>query len=408
MLKFISSPQTIIFVFAVYLSFFMHDGINVLLPVMAIFSGINILRTKVRIEELFCWAMILFLLLSAVGNVLTKWSSVIYTLIFLIIFINYLRGILGKKLSAIKYLEILRILVILFFITLLIQQVCVLAGLPVFNMILDYSERNMWKLSSLADEPSHTARILALIMFSYIQVYKYVYNRKYDVLKLLKNDRKERWLWIGFLWTILTIQSSTAILFVAILAFVLSGQKKATAIGIIVVMVLGFYLFRENELMKRNIEVTAATFTLNEQQICAADNSAAHRIVPIIIISKHLSLFDLEGFLGHGAGAAKEIVLGLFPGYTTETIIDGGAILQIWYDSGILLFASYLFLTLKYCTDKRNKMSYLFWVLLIVINSINTQITWLSIMLLFANKHFSKIQKISYENFPHNTWESKS
>lgn len=396
MIRKLVSPPFLIFVFATYISFFVNGGINILLPIFAVICGISIFSQTHRLSSYNCFIIIfaaIFILFGLINPHL-RWSSFIYTLIFIVIAFSYVSSVTYSKMHISVYIKTIRFLIFLYFGGLLIQQACVVFGIPVFNQILDYSGSNEWKLSSFADEPSHTARILALLMFSYLQMYKKYNGKNYDIIRLFKHDKTEKNMWLCFLYTMVMIQSSTAYVFLAILVYILSGAKKKNAVFILILFGIGLYAVWDNELVQRSVKTFVATLSFNETLICEADNSAAHRIVPILIILKQLPLSGSAFFIGHGFDTAPAIVFKLFPGYTEEYLCGGGAIFQLWYESGFFVFASYLLLTLFLCVDKRHKFSFVFWFLLVFINSINTQITWLTIFILFTNKYYSHIRKV--------------
>ena len=169
--------------------------------------------------------LLLFLMATAVFPSLLhpdtmRWSTVLYSIMFGLTFIAYKQLLRQKQFSVLNYIKILKLLIYAYFIVLLIQQFCVLTGLPVFNLS-NYDVQEPWKLNALAPEPSHTARILALIMYSYIIIYEKLLNRSYD---FKKDVRKDKWIWIAFFWTMTTMGSGTAVLFLII--FLFNSQTK--------------------------------------------------------------------------------------------------------------------------------------------------------------------------------------
>lgn len=395
MIQKVTSPSSTIIVFSVYLSFLWINGINISIPLFAVFVAIGLFAKKFVKQEIWIWTVaISFLFATVIARPeFTRVSSAIYSCIFFVIAISFTRGIYNSKLTLESYMKVCRYLVIVYFTVLVIQQLCVLAGVPAFNVMIDYSEveGSRWKLSSLSDEPSHAARIVALLAFSYIGAHRILYGESYSFIKEWKSSKSERLFWIAFFWTMITMQSSTALLFVVIILFrffVVGKVKIGTLlIGAISVMILVF-AFSNNKLMKRNIDIMAATLTLDEIAIEAADNSGAHRIVPMITLAKRVEIFTENGLFGFGMDTSKKVVYRNFPGWMDENVAGGGGVFQIWYDFGFIVFLSYVLGSLKFCTSPKDKMSYLFWFLLIFVNGLNTQITWLAIMLLATNKYF--------------------
>lgn len=394
MIQIITSPLSTIIVFSVYLSFLWINGINIAIPFFAVFVAIGLYAKNFVKQEIWIWNVaISFLFVTFVARPeFARVSSAIYSCIFFIIAISFTRGLYNNKFTLESYIKVCRILVIAYFIVLVIQQMCVLAGLPIFNLMIDYSgvEGSRWKLSSLSDEPSHAARIVALLVFSYIGARRILQGKSYSFTKEWKSSKSEKLFWIAFFWTMITMQSSTALLFVVIIIsrFFVSGKVRITTIivGLISVMVLVF-AFSDNKLMKRNVDILISTLTLDEVAIEAADNSGAHRIVPNIILAKRVEILSENGLFGFGMDTSKDVVYKNFPGWMDENAAGGGGVFQIWYDFGFIVFFFYILGTLKFCTSPKDKMSYIFWFLLVFVNSLNTQITWLAIMLLATNKY---------------------
>ena len=395
MIKTISSPSAAILVFSIYISVLMINGINVLIPVFSLFAACSLFFRKQVKQENWIWvtAAVFLFATMIVRREETRMSSAIYSCMFFIVAVAFFRGLYGGTIQLASYMKICRMLVIAYFIVLVIQQICVLLGLPIFNVIIDYTgfEGSKWKLSSLSDEPSHAARIVALLTFSYIAAYGLFHGKDYSFIEECKKHKSERAFWFAFLWTMLTMQSSTALLFVAIIVckFFLNRKVQITSIllGIMCVS-MAVLAFSNNKLLQRNINIIAATLTLDEKAIEAADNSGAHRIVPNIILAKRVEILSENGLFGFGMDTSKDVVYKNFPGWMDENVAGGGGVFQIWYDFGFIVFFFYILGTLKFCTSPKDKMSYIFWFLLVFVNTLNTQITWLSIMLLAANKYF--------------------
>lgn len=395
MIKKITSPSATIIVFSIYLSFLYINAINVAIPVFSLIVTSGLLLKKHVKQEIWIWMATAAFLLSTlvVRYEETRISSTIYSCMFFVIAISFFRGIHGGALRLDTFMKICRLLVMAYFCVLLIQQLCLLAGLPIFNVMLDYSkiEGSKWKLSSLSDEPSHAARIVALLTFSYIGAYSLFYRRAYSFIEECRKHKSERFFWFAFFWTMITMQSSTALLFVAIILFrfFLLGKAiiKSIIVGVFCVLVAAI-AFGNNKLIKRNIDIITATLTMGTKAIVKADNSGAHRIVPIIILAERVELLSINGLFGFGMDTSKTVVYRNFPGWMDENVAGGGGVFQIWYDFGAIVFLLYVVGTFKYCTTRKDKLSYLFWFLLIFVNTLNTQITWLAIMLLAANKYF--------------------
>ena len=323
-----------------------------------------------------------------------RWSTVMYSAMFGLTFIAYKQLLSQKYFTIINYIKLLKYLIYAYFAVLLIQQFCVLAGLPILN-VSNYNPNYPWKLNSLAAEPSHSARIVALLMYSYIISKEKLLNRSYNPKKDITNDK---WVWIAFIWTMFTMGSSTAFLFISIvlLKFIRFRNLIPLLIGFgISVLIINNTGTEEFE---RAAKTISATLTLDEPTIIEADHSASIRIVPILILVKIVTIKTLDGWFGHGTDYVSTFLSDYLPGVSDG--ISGGGLFQLWIEYGFISFFLFLIFSFKSIFKKLALLNILFWILLVFMYGINNQIVWLCIILLFTNNYFStkSFNKKKYSN----------
>jgi hypothetical protein len=163
-----------------------------------------------------------------------RWSTVLYSAMFCLTFIAYKELLNRNHFTVHNYLILLKNLILAYFVVLLIQQFCKLTGLPIFN-ISNYDIKSPWKFNSLAAEPSHSARIVSLLMYCYITVKELVFQSKYNIKRDIKNDV---WVWIAFIWTMITMGSGTAFLFLVIVLFKFVRLKNLIPLFFVAVSIL--------------------------------------------------------------------------------------------------------------------------------------------------------------------------
>ena len=309
-----------------------------------------------------------------------RWSTVLYSCMFGLSFMAYTRLLTKSKLMPIKYLKILKMLILAYALTLLIQQFCVLFGIPIFN-ISNYDPNTPWKLNSLAAEPSHTARIVALLMYSYITVTEIFCNgKKYNLKKRFKTDQ---WLWLAFIWIMITMGSGTAFLFLAIVLFKIVKFKNFAPLSAIIIVIVVLSNFFEITVFERTYNTAIATVTfLNEAAIINADHSAAMRILPIIVVSKTLGFVTLNDWFGHGIDYTGTFLSNQISGLPTG--LTGGGLFQLWIEYGLLTFLIFLIFSFKNSFRKDDFLSLVFWFLLVFLYGVNSQIVWLCLILLYS------------------------
>lgn len=234
-----------------------------------------------------------------------RWSTLLYSCLFIVYFMAFTRGLYNSSYTLEKFAFILKYLLYAYCVVLIIQQFCVITGLPIFNKS-NYSVLEPFKLNSLSAEPSHSARIIPILTYIYICCQKKILGKGKSI-SLKDSIEAEKWVWFSFFWTTLTMLSTTAFLFMfLVFAKFVSIKKIIPSVSLIGVIVIFFVLNSENKTIKRFIDVVQATATLNEQKIITTDHSASFRIVPSIQGAKAVGVFSLDDWVGHGVDADQK------------------------------------------------------------------------------------------------------
>lgn len=345
---------------------------------------------SISIEDILLILFMLSIIFSPLINhpETMRWSTVIYSCMFIISFITY-KHLLYKDIFRIENFEkLIRYLIYAYTLVLIIQQICVLLGLPIFNLS-NYSPAEPWKLNSLTSEPSHSARIVGLLMYCYIVIKEIMLNRKYN----LKNDLKvDKWIWFSFFWTMITMGSGTAFLFIFLVLSVFLSFRNLIILLLVFIILIGAITFFEITAFDRTWKVFLATLTLDTNKIIAADPSASVRIVPFIIISQLVDFTTFNDWFGYGVDYVKSIFstyvrIGGLEGFT------GGGMFQVWLDYGLLSFLLFVYFTFSATYLKDSIVSVFFWFLLVFMYGVNSQIVWVTIVLLFTLNYFKQQYK---------------
>jgi hypothetical protein len=337
--------------------------------------------------------LLLFLLNIAVFPPITnpesmRWSTVMYSFMFGLTFLAYKQLLYQKPLAIEMYQKLLKYLIYAYFIVLLIQQFSVLTGLPILNL-REYDVINPWKLSSLSSEPSHSGRIVGILMYCYLTVREIVLKEKYDFILNIKQDR---WPWIAFVWTMISMGSGTAFIFLGFVLLKIIRIKNITAILVIGLIISFVLVFLSIDSLERAWNFAVAILTFSPDTMMKEDHSASMRIVPLILLSSMLDISSLSGWFGHGVDSVSAIMSSMIPG--TPEGFSGGGLLQIWYEYGFLSFALFVLFSFLATYNKQDHISIIFWFMVVFISTVNSQIVWLSIILLFTNKYFMLTRKI--------------
>jgi len=312
-------------------------------------------------------------------------STLMYSLMFMLTFLYSIRLLYQGVFSIAHYMRIVKYLIFAYFGTLVIQQACVLSGSSyIFNQINVVVEE--FKLNSLSPEPSHASSILIFLMFSFVSMRELQLRRYYA---LSQDWWADRWVWFTFLYAMLTMGSGTAFFFLPV--FMLKFLKTKNILSMVPIVIAGYFLVAQLELapVERAIKFGKAVWTLDVVKIVNADHSASFRIVPTLLYFQMFDLGSANTWFGYGVDFDKKLFPTIIPGLDEDT--SAGGIFPTFLMNYGLLPMIFLFLLLRqYCFIRWLGFGTLLWLLMISPYPLNTQMAWLSLLLLAANKYFTE------------------
>lgn len=356
-------------------------GVMSVTPVLLFFYSFIIPKIDIPLI-LLCLMMILFPLIFHYDTI--RWSTILYSCMFCLFFIVYNKILYKSNFKIEDFSILLKNILFAYCIVLVIQQFCVLFGLPIFN-VSNYTPDEPWKLNSLMSEPSHSARIIPILMYMYINC-KQVLDKNYTFKHSINKDRS---VWISFLWAILTMGSSTAFIFLVIIILKIVDFKHFF-IPSIILIAISIYIFlnSDNKSITRSRKVFFSTLSLNEEQIIDADHSASFRIVPTIQGAKTIDINSIDGLFGHGVDADSKLIKPL------PSVKQGSAgAFYLWFNFGFFVAFLYWIFTFNICFIKNDLISVFIWFLIIFLyGGMNSQIVWL-VLFIFTTFKFLTIHK---------------
>lgn len=348
------------------------------------FIRFPIIIPKVDIPlTILCLMMIAFPLIFHPETM--RWSTVLYSCLCCMYFMAFARVLSVREYTLLNFEQLLIGLIYAYCIVLIIQQFCVLTGLPIFNLS-NYSLKEPWKLNSLMSEPSHTARIIPVLMYLFVCC-----EEKQNIgekLSFKESFKNSKYVWLSFLWCICTMGSATAFIFMWIVFAKFVNLKKllptiAMCMSVFIVM---FYMSENKSVLRAN-KIIMATLTLDEDKILSADGSGGSRIVPTIQAAKVLGITSKSDLFGYGIDADKKIIKPL-PGFTKG---QSGAFF-LWVNYGAIVAFIWWLFTLKICYTPKDFVSLLIWFLVIFsYGGFNNQIVWMTLGLLYTYKKVNYI-----------------
>ena len=220
-------------------------------------------------------------------------------------------------------------------------------------------------------------------MYSYIFIKELILNRNYN----FKIDFKiDKWVWLAFIWAMITMGSSAAFLFLPIILIQILKRKNIISVILFSLALYGLMIFFGIDTYDRNLKVIEALITLDVNNIVSADHSASMRIAPFIVLMSMLSLSTVDGWFGHGIDYVSSFMSDFIPG--VEIGYSGGGLLQLWMEYGFFCFFIFFVGSMSNIVKQNDRLSILFWFLIVVLSGVNNQIVWLCSILLFTNKYF--------------------
>ena len=386
-------PIFCIFMLAIAPAIFLGDGnrnlgLIIFMYTSPVFLILSFNRQIVSVENLLILGFVFSLFFSVLFHEATRWSTIFYSIMFCSTFISYVNFLHWGYLGIPTFLKVVRFLIIAYTTVLLIQQLCVLFSLQIFNLS-NYDPQFPWKLNSLSSEPSHSARIVGLLMFTHI-----VGSRLAETIgeKIRVSRKQSALVWTFFLWTMITMFSATsvAMLFIVVVAYL---QKISTGSFLIAIVTVVFALiFLPDELLDRALGLASAAVKLDYEAVLRADHSGGMRVAPMLILLERNEIFSKLGLFGNGVDSVSlfmsDYIWGVPEGFS------GGGLLSMWFELGFIPFACFILFSLK-ATDSINRpINFFIWAVMIFIAGINTQMVWLAIILLYTLKYFDQYAKV--------------
>lgn len=375
----------ILFIFATaFAPFIGGDQRNYLVILTGLLAGPIILIFRFSLGADLIWVSVVALDLLMV--VLLKgqsgdFSTIGYTAVFMLAYLAFVGGIRTHRIEIETILTFLRKLIYLFTAVSILQLITSFIGLPVLNKMLS---KGLWSYNSLAVEPSHAGRFLAITMLTYLILLRESSPTSGRILDHLRGQRNVIAAFLVCIW--LTGSALAAI--AAPLALLFSFRTR-WMLGLLVLISISWpmlYLIDVPVIQRALIFVTALP-SMEITTIVEADQSGALRILPLLIFLEKASVTDLSFWVGGGIDAIRGYVqgeligagdaagAGFIPGYI---IVFGmvGTFLFMW--AFVFRFLNIVTLPIA-----------VLWILLFSSSAWNSQLFWYGLMLLRLAHYFT-------------------
>ena len=241
--------------------------------------------------------LVCFLMAYSHGNM--RFSTIGYLGLFVVTYIVFYQLVHTYPLTLNGFIVLLKCLICAYGVILILQQIAMLIGIHYFPLInLDNQFfLSLTKLPALSLEPSHSARLLSVMMLGYIRCLEIKNGERATISVLFDNEH--RIVTILFLWSMLTMGSGTVFIGLGLLSIYFIQRK--TLVYIIPLFALLFYIGQAMELsqMERAMRVAPVAMSGDLKAVQEEDGSAASRIIPIINTLK-MDLTEKETWVGKG------------------------------------------------------------------------------------------------------------
>lgn len=367
--------------------FFLPLERNAISPIKVGLMGLSVFIFIFKVpyvSKALIWGMLYWSisLLNASFQEYMRFSTIGYMGLFIISYITFYNLIYSGAFTFSYFVKLLRSLIMAYGIILILQQIALLLGihsLPPINLVNQHF-LSLTKLPSLSMEPSHSARILTVLMLSYLRCIELANSGvKPSIMTLFKIEH--RWVTILFLWTMLTMGSGTAFIGLGLLSMYFIQWKTAIYIILLLIGFLFLGHFFEIHQMDRAMRVTKTAITGNTKEIQAEDGSAATRIIPIINTIK-IDLTKKESWLGNGTSSYEKASTGWMR--TTDKI-------PVVEQYGLLVFILSLILVYVCAIDNMFSIETLIFLILLGMSLTNIYYVWGAMMIFTVIKYFQKL-----------------
>lgn len=303
----------------------------------------------------------------------SRMSTFYYSALFLLTFILYYNLVYINKVFEIEqFIGLIKIVIYAYAIVLILQQFFCLIGIryvPLINL-MNQPYYNLFRLNSLAIEPSHAGRLLAVYFYAFLKLIEYKEGSTPSIKMLWKDYRI---LIIAFLYTMVGIGSGTA--FIALAILLLYFLKRQYVLLVICVAIAIYLLIPiiNFEPLNRAVNIFHATMSGDVDIVTKTDNSAATRVNIILNTMNNLDLTKSETWFGRGIDSNINVE---------------NAVVSAINDYGLISYILKLILFFSCCFNSLFSLEIIMFILLFSFNIGNIAYGWATLMIFSTIKYF--------------------
>lgn len=330
--------------------------------------------------------LLIMFLCSKMTSLHWRSSTFFYTCLFVFNYLFFLRERESKIFTEDNFLKVTKWLIYIYTIVIVLQQVCLLIGIEPWNYTLGEEGafyNGEMRINGLSPEPSNISRYMMIFMMAYIGIYIH----KNGKLQLKEFVLANKTIFLCFLWSMLTIGSTTAVIFLPFIFAPFISKRNFVILAICVVALFVLLSLLNFSSFQRALTFIPAVLSLDINRIFEADHSGAYRVINIINLFQHYDLVSFNGIFGYGHDYDVYLTDKYLAGLLDKGT-GGGGIFVVMLNYGMISFILLLSLIWNTCYIKKNRIP--FWVtfFIISIQGINVQIFWCGLIFLASVKYF--------------------
>lgn len=328
--------------------------------------------SKAAIFSLLFWVVTVGMSIIQFGMT-SRMSTFYYSALFLLTFTLYYNLVhINKAFEIGQFIKLIKIVIYAYTIILILQQLFFIVGLrymPLINL-MNQPYYGLFRLNSLAIEPSHAGRLLAVYFYAYLKLSEYQNGNTPQIKELWNKDKK---LIVAFLYTMIGIGSGTAFIALGILSLYFLKRQYALTVICSAIAIYMLIPIIDYEPLNRVVNIFNAAMTGDTELVTQTDNSAAARVNIILNTINNLDISQSSTWLGQGIDATKSI---------------DNAVVSAITDYGLISYILKLILFFTCCFTSIFSLEIIMFILLFSFNIGNIAYGWATLMIFSTIKYF--------------------
>lgn len=304
-----------------------------------------------------------------------KTSSIMYTVMFFITFAVYYNLVWIQEVFDLDTgFDLIKSCIYAYGGCLVLQQVFVIVGLryfPIINLV-NYPYYSFNHLNALAIEPSHAARIMTVLLYSFFKCIEFREGRPPKIKELITTYRIP--LCLG-LYTMIFLGSGTAFVGLGVLSLYFVKKQYIPVLLTVGCVFYNFSFSIDYEPLNRAVNTLNAAMTGDTEEVIKTDNSAASRVNIILDTFTKVDLTKFDTWIGHGVGAYNST-------YSLSAI----------HEYGMLSYLVKLWFFFSCCFTSIFSLETVMFILMFGMNIGNYAYGWFALMILTTIKYL----KVNY------------